>query len=240
MRALRSASLVAALLGLACAAARSSPAALAPDVARIFRISHRLPFGPPSASEYLGQIALERGADRLLHHPRLEEPLAGMSEHERDQTMQRLAADGIPRLADGLVVERALLVRDALTRADEPTCAAAWRGETPEQAARLVLLLPPAGLERWSEIAVESAEALLRDDPPHALDVGELESALDQLMLRVTERDAPAGQRLQAAFEEPGPIAPADACWAVRTLYQALAELPTDAQPRAARALITP
>jgi len=173
----------------------------------------------------------------LLESPDFQRRVEGMSQTEANALASRLSSEGLLRLSDEQLIVQAHLLSEAISLADEETCAAQLLGPTPEQAQQLLAKLSDASLREWSEISAEAFGASLRDAPRRPPSQAEIQEAFRRILASLPEAET---KRLAAALGNPTTLDSADACWSVRVIYQSFVSLPTGQQALVARVLAAP
>lgn len=170
----------------------------------------------------------------LLESPDFQRRVEGLSRTEAKALAFRLASEGLLRLSDEQLIARAQLLGEAISVADEETCAAQLLRPTPEQAQQLLAGLSDPSLRRWAEISAEASTASLRDAPRRIPDPTEVREAFRRVMAALPAAEA---ERLTRALGNPAALDASEACWTVRTIYASFTSLPPEGQALIARAL---
>ncbi len=191
---------------------------------------------PPSLSRF--DAAFQRHLTQLAQVPAFREQLDGLPPKELRAAIQSLAARGMRRLPDERLDVRTRVVGRMLDALDVQTCSAMATGKQNEAVHdAAVLVLDPASLEDWVALSFEAARAELEAAPDRRPSPTELQLALKALFERVPEADA---ERLRQALGDLGGQPPAEACWAARTTYASVQELPPPVARVLARELAGP
>ena len=170
----------------------------------------------------------------VLESEAFQRRIVGMSPPEVAALAQQLSSQGLLRVSDPQRVRRVLLISEALSEADEATCAAMLLGPSPDQAQGLLRYLSRESLAEFAQLAADSAAASLRDDPRPNPSQAEVQDALRRLTAASPAAEA---VRLSEALANPAALDPADACWTARTIYQRAAALPDGDRVLVARIL---
>lgn len=168
--------------------------------------------------------AFDRQLTQLATVSAFQAQLAGLPRKELRQAIQSLAAKGMRRLPDERLQVRTRIVGRMLQSLDVETCSAMATGKQNEVVHdAAVIVLDPESLEEWVALSFEAARAELEKRPSARPSQQELQLALNLLFKLVPEADSERlRQALAALSEQP----PAEACWAARTTYAAVAGLP--------------
>jgi hypothetical protein len=170
----------------------------------------------------------------LLESAGFKQRMQGLSQSDANALAFKLSAEGLLRLSDQQLISRAHLLSEAISLADEETCAAQLRGPTPEQAQQLLANLSDASLREWSKLSAEASAASLRDAPRLSPDQAGIQEAFRSILVSLPEAEA---SRLANALGRPAALDSVDACWTARTIYQSFVKLPTAEQALVARVL---
>lgn len=191
---------------------------------------------PPNLSRF--DAAFERQVAAFEGVPAFRAQLAGLPAKELRQAIQTLAAKGMRRLPDDRLQARTRIVGRMLEGLDVETCSAMATGRQNEAVHDAALLaLDPDSLDAWVALSFEAARAELEKRPVSRPTAQELQLSLDVLFKRVPEADA---GRLRVALAGLASQPPAEACWAARTTYAAVPDLPAPAARVLARELAGP
>jgi hypothetical protein len=170
----------------------------------------------------------------LLESPAFQQRIEGLNQSEVNALAFKLSSDGLLRLSDDQLIARAHLLNEAISLADEETCAAQLLGPTPEQAQQLLANLPDESLREWSKLSADASAASLRDAQRISPDPSQAQEAFRRILASLPEGDA---ERLANALGDPTALDPGDACWTSRTIFQSFAKLPNENQALVARVL---
>lgn len=177
---------------------------------------------PPNLSRFDAEF--DRQLAQIAEAPAFRAQLAGLPRKELHQAIQSLAAKGMRRLPDERLRVRTRIVGRMLEGLDVETCSAMATGR---QSAAVhdaaVLVLDPASVEEWVALSFEAARAELEKQATRRPTPQELQLALGALFRHVPEADA---ERLRQALANLADRPPAEACWAARTTYAAVPQLP--------------
>lgn len=151
---------------------------------------------------------------------------------------RRVGFGGLHRLEDRFLVEHAELMGRALAEAPEDLCAAVaqWRASS-RQYWSLLGGLSPSGMRRFLEVLRAGVMAELRGRTPWpAPDPEEVSTAFSLLGERLPE---PARDSLLRVLSPQASPSPAESCWAERTLYGSVPQVPDPWRAVLARAAVT-
>lgn len=167
---------------------------------------------PPGDVELIGK--------EVLAIPALQERVRDKPSAEIRATLQQLAAAGLPKLDDDSMLLRAQIFARLLAQADTPLCAGLTAGTASgEDLMQLLAKLPPEERKGWfktTRTAIEievSSPARAAGPAPAAEQVG---MALYQLTEGLPREE---GYRLLNNLGDVKKLAPAEACWTGRRLY---------------------
>lgn len=150
-----------------------------------------------------------------------------------------LAAAGLRRLDDSIVVRHAALVGRVLAAADTATCARLAAGPLLLELLRHpepLGAVDPAVARLLVDDMVFAADAELADQrPPRVLSDDEAVSAMTALLRLIPERER---DRLVHALTAPTSVGVGERCWAARTLYAGVARIDEAERPLLARAAL--
>jgi len=179
--------------------------------------------GEDSASR---EFTLLYGA-QLTADPAWQEVLrTAHSPAEAQEAVRQLTARGVVRLDDATLRARAGILRTLLA-SDPALCAAVARGQaTTATLAPAVMRLDTATRRTWYDVGAKAILAELHRTPPPAADADATEEAFRTLLGRLPPEQR---TRLRDVTAHAAGASDADACAALRTLYDGAAELP-DAQ----------
>lgn len=145
----------------------------------------------------------------------------GLSESQMTQATSRLAASGLVRLSDDLLMERARIMKRVLDNLNTVQCALVTEGglqATPDFMG-VIEELDPGLWQRMMTIGVRAAIAEIRDYPPPVTpSVSESDMAFQALAESMSGAEA---DRFVEAIEavDRGEASPVETCWLGRTLF---------------------
>ncbi len=202
------------------------------------RLAPETPETPRAPNLSRFDAAFEQHLAELAPLPAFRETLEGLPRAELRAAIQVLAAKGMRRLSDEQLLLRTRLVGRMLDGLDAATCRAMVTGEQNETVHdTAVIVLDPESLEQWTALSFEAARAELEQVPATSASPAELQLALAALFQRFPEAE---GERLRQALAKLSEQPPAEACWAARTMYAAVPELPAPISKVLARELAGP
>jgi hypothetical protein len=170
----------------------------------------------------------------VLKSPAFQQRIEGLNQNEINALAFNLADEGLLRLSDEQLVARAQLLSDAISLADEDTCAAQLLGPTPEQVQQLLANLSDQSLVAWSKLSAEAIAASLQGVPLRSPNQAGVEAAFRNILASLAEAEA---NRLALALRNPAALDTVDACWTAKTIYRSVASLPSAEQALLARVL---
>lgn len=182
--------------------------------------------------------AFERELLGLRESPAFRERLQGLPPDDLRAAIQGLGAKGMRRLPDERLDERTALVGRMLQGLDVGTCSDLVTGR---QSAAVhdaaVVVLDPDSVDRWVALVFEAARSELEARPAPEVSEGELRLALSVLFKSVPEAEQERLRQGLAALED---ASPPEACWAARTTYAAVPQIPRPLRGVLARELASP
>lgn len=168
---------------------------------------------PPGEVELFGK--------EVLNIPALQERVRDKPAAEIRATIQQLAAAGLPKLGDDSMLLRAQIFAHLLAQADTPLCGGLAAGNVSgEDLMQLIAKLPPEERKGWFKTARTAIEIEVASPPrtagpaPTAEQVG---MALHELTAGLPREE---GYRLFNNLGGMKKLAPAEACWTGRRLYE--------------------
>jgi hypothetical protein len=211
-------------------------AATTPYVAPALR-SAAAPIFPKSRVER----AVEGFEARLAALPEWQERTRGRSRKEILDIAYELGFRGVSRLDDASLASAAGMLAWFLQDLDVPTCGGIVKGTLAKERVSAVFMTrlstaDPQVLDTWMEVLYAAAVAELKGRqvvPPSSRDAA---GALQLLLSRMPAKDADLLRRTLMAMKR------ADdehACWAARTVYHYLPQLPDEPRRDLTRALFT-
>ena len=185
--------------------------------------------------------AVEGFEARLAALPEWQERTRGRSRKEILEVAHDLGFRGVARLDDESLTAAAGLLASFLADLDVPTCGGMVKGTLAKErvSAAFVRQLDKADqqtIDTWMDVLYAAASAELKGRrvvTPSNRDVG---GALQLLLSRMPQKDADLLRHTLVGMKR------ADdehACWAVRTMYHYLPQLPDEARRDLTRALFT-
>ncbi|WP_303636084.1 MULTISPECIES: hypothetical protein [Stenotrophomonas] len=174
----------------------------------------------------------DRMVRRLIVDPRYAQRIrqAG-SKGKAAQAGTQLTLDGIARLPPQRLEQRARIMASILHAMPVEDCARSARATTAADVSQLSTLffaqlekLPPADIDAWFEMSYEAGIAELEQRPPSTVSEAQIQAASEAFMASLPS-DA-ARSRAMAIMPQMETATPADACWASRTMFDAVATLP--------------
>lgn len=198
-------------------------------------------FAAPVLPKSRVERAMESFEARLAALPEWQERTRGRSRAEILDMAHELGFRGVSRLDDESLATATTMVASMLADVDTPTCGRIVKGKlaTTDVSAVVVGQLEkadPQTLDAWMDVLFAAARAELKGQQvltPAARDVG---SAMQLLLSRMPRRDAELLRQTmlvaKASDDE-------HACWAARTLYHYLPQLPDQARRDLTRAMFS-
>jgi len=196
-------------------------------------------FAAPVLPKTRVERALERFEARLSALPEWRERTRGRSRTEVLEIAHELGFRGVSRLDDGSLATATGMLASILADVDASTCGRLVKGKLSNRDVAAVVVggfekADPETLDAWMDVLYAAASAELRDQhvlAPAARDVG---GAMQQLLSRMSRQDAELLRHtllgIKRADDE-------HACWAARTLYYYLPQLPDQARRDLTRAV---
>lgn len=143
----------------------------------------------------------------------------------------QLALDGIARLPLPMLEQRAKVMGSMLHAMPEQDCARVARTSTAAEVAQLGDLFfahlekrPAEDIEFWFEMSYQATLAELEQHPPTRLKDAQIQAASEAFILSLpTDAVRSRAIAVMPALEA---ASPADACWATRTMFDAVTTLP--------------
>ena len=174
----------------------------------------------------------DRMVRRLIVDPRYTERIKQAG--SKDKALQvgaQLTLDGITRLPPQRLEQRAKVMASVLHAMPVEDCARISRATTAAEVAQLSTLffarlekLPPADIDAWFEMSYQAGIAELEQRPPSKISEAQIQAASEAFMASLPS-DA-VRSRAMAIMPHMETAAPADVCWASRTMFNAVATLP--------------
>lgn len=174
----------------------------------------------------------DRLVRRLIVDPRYMERIKQAGSKEKAiQAGAQLSLDGIARLPPQRLEQRAKVMAAILHAMPVEDCARISRATGAAEVARLSTVffaqlekLPPADIDAWFEMSYQASIAELEQRPPIKISEAQIQAASEAFMDSLPSDAVRA--RAMAVLPEIETAAPADACWASRTMFDAVATLP--------------
>jgi hypothetical protein len=185
--------------------------------------------------------AVEGFESRLAALPEWQERTRARSRKEILEIAHDLGFRGVARLDDESLAAAAGLLGSFLTDLDAPTCGGLVKGTLPKErtAAAFMRRLDKSdqqAIETWMDVPYAAASAELKGRKVVTPGSRETGGAIVQLLSRMPQKDADLLRRtlmgIKRADDE-------HACWAVRTVYHYLPQLPDEVRRDLTRALFT-
>jgi hypothetical protein len=185
--------------------------------------------------------AVESFEARLAALPEWQERTRGRSRKEVLEIAHELGFRGVARLDDESLAAAADLLTSFLADLDTPTCGGLVKGTLAKErvSAAFMRRLDKADqqtIDAWMDVLYAAASAELKGRQVVAPGRREVGGALVLLLSRMPQQDADLLRRTLTGIKR------ADdehACWAVRTMYHYLPQLPDEARRDLTRALFT-
>jgi len=196
-------------------------------------------FAAPVLPKTRAERAIEGFEARLAALPEWRERTRGRSRTEVLEIAHELGFRGVSRLDDDSLATATGMLASILADVDAPTCGRIVKGKLSNADVAAVVVrrfekADPQTLDAWMDVLYAAASAELRDQhvlAPAARDVG---GAMQQLLSRMSRQDAELLRHtllgIKRADDE-------HACWAARTLYYYLPQLPDQARRDLTRAV---
>lgn len=174
----------------------------------------------------------DRMVRRLIIDPRYMDRIKQAGSKEKaTQAGAQLTLDGIARLPPQRLEQRAKLMASILHAMPVKECAQVSRATTAPEVARLSTVffaqlekLPPADIDAWFEMSYQASIAELEQQPPSKMSEAQVQAASEAFMASLPSDEVRS--RALAVMPHMETVPPADACWASRTLFDAVATLP--------------
>lgn len=185
--------------------------------------------------------AVEGFESRLAALPEWQERTRGRSRKEVLEIAHDLGFRGVARLDDESLAAAARLLASFLADLDAPTCGGLVKGTLPKERASAAFMRrldksDQQAIDTWMDVLYAAASAELKGRQVVTPGSREIGGALVQLLSRMPQNDADLLRRTLTGIKR------ADdehACWAVRTVYHYLPQLPDEARRDLTRALFT-
>lgn len=185
--------------------------------------------------------AVEGFEARLAALPEWQERTRGRSRKEVLEIAHDLGFRGVARLDDDSLTATTGLLSTFLAELDVPTCGAMVKGTLAKErvSAAFMKQLEKSDqqtIDTWMDVLYSAASAELKGRPVMTPSSREVGGALQLLLTRMPRNDAELLKRtlmgMKRADDE-------HACWAVRTMYHYLPQLPDESRRDLTRALFT-
>jgi hypothetical protein len=185
--------------------------------------------------------AVEGFEARLATLPEWQERTRGRSRKEVLEIAHDLGFRGVARLDDESLMAAAGLLASFLADLDVPTCGGMVKGTLAKERVSVAFMrqmdkADQQTIETWMDVLYAAASAELKGRQVVTPSSREVGGALQLLLARMPQKDADLLRRtimgMKRADDE-------HACWAVRTMYHYLPQLPDEARRDLTRALFT-
>jgi hypothetical protein len=197
------------------------------------------------AAPILPKSRVERAVEgfeaRLIALPEWQERTRGRSRKEILDISYELGFRGVSRLDDASLASAAAMLTWFLADLDGPTCGGIVKGTLPKEQISIVFMkrldtAEPQVLDTWMEVLYAAAVAELKGRQVVPPSSRETAAALQLLFSRMPATDADLLRRtlvmMKRADDE-------HACWAARTVYHYLPQLPDEPRRDLTRALFS-
>ncbi|WP_421570258.1 hypothetical protein [Stenotrophomonas sp. PD6] len=174
---------------------------------------------------------VDRVTRKLIHEPAYLERMKGLKPGQAQEMGAMLAMNGLGRLELPMLERRAQLVGQLLQKLPEAQCGEIAKATTPAEVSRTtdrmletLATMPQGAIDEWFDIAYAATVAELQQLPKKQVTEAQVNAAavsLVQLIPTEAERE-----RIGTVMSNLPGATPADACWAVRTMYTTLPKLP--------------
>jgi len=163
---------------------------------------------------------------KVARDPEIRRALEGVSREDRSAKLQELSKDGISRLDNSTLLERARIMSAIYSRMSDRACACIERGSTPTEndnveLEQALLRLEADGVAKWMGCLYKAMLAEVRQNPKRIVTRPELLAAFGALEQKIGRSGA---MRVDAGFDSHAPDA--ELSWAARTVYSVAPTLP--------------
>ena len=198
-------------------------------------------FAAPIFPKSRVERAVEGFEARLAALPEWQERTRGRSRREVLDIAHDVGFRGVARLDDASLAAAAGMLAWFLEDLDVPTCGGIVKGTLAKDRVSVAFMrrldkADPQVLDTWMEVLYAAAIAELKGRQVATPSSGEAAGALRLLLSRMPSKDADLLRRtlmeMKRADDE-------HACWAARTMYHYLPQLPDEARRDLTRALFT-
>ncbi|WP_313346072.1 hypothetical protein [Stenotrophomonas sp.] len=174
---------------------------------------------------------VDRVTRKLIHEPTYMARMKGLEPGKAREMGATLSMNGLGRLELPMLERRALLVGQLLEKLPEAQCGEIAKAVTPAQVSRTtdrmletLATLPQGAIDEWFDIAYAATLAELQQRPKTQVTEAQVNASATALV-ELLPNDAERERIGRVMSNLPG-ATDADACWAVRTMYTTLPELP--------------
>jgi len=197
------------------------------------------------AAPILPKSRVERAVEgfeaRLAVLPEWQERTRGRSRKEVLEIANQLGLRGVARLDDESLAAAAGLLASFLADLDVPTCGGLVKGTLAKERVSAAFLRQleksdRQTIETWMDVLYAAASAELKGRQVVTPSSREVGGALRLLLSQMPEKDADLLRRTLMGIKRSDDE---HACWAVRTMYHYLPQLPDEARRDLTRALFT-
>lgn len=197
------------------------------------------------AAPILPKSRVERAVEgfeaRLAALPEWQERTRGRSRKEVLEIANELGLRGVARLDDESLAAAAGLLASFLADLDVPTCGGLVKGTLAKERVSAAFLRQleksdRQTIETWMDVLYAAASAELKGRQVVTPSSREVGGALRLLLSQMPEKDADLLRRTLMGIKRSDDE---HACWAVRTMYHYLPQLPDEARRDLTRALFT-
>jgi hypothetical protein len=198
-------------------------------------------FAAPILPKSLAERAVESFEARLVAIPEWQERTRGRSRKEMMDIAHDVGFRGVSRLDDASLAAAAGMLAWFLEDLDAPTCGGIVKGTLARDRVSAAFMkrldtAPPQMLDTWMDVLYAAAIAELTGRQVVAPSSRDTAGALQLLLSRMPPKDADLLRHtltgLKRADDE-------HACWAARTMYHYLPQLPDEPRRDLTRALFT-
>jgi len=195
-------------------------------------------FAAPVLPKTRVERALERFEARLSALPEWRERTRGRSRTEVLEIAHELGFRGVSRLDDGSLATATGMLASILADVDASTCGRLVKGKLSNRDVAAVVVggfekADPETLDAWMDVLYAAASAELKGQQVLAPAARDVSGAMQLLLSRMSRQDAELLRHtllgIRRANDE-------HACWAARTLYYYLLQLPDQARRDLTRA----
>lgn len=198
-------------------------------------------FAAPVFPKTKMERAMESFEARLAALPEWQERTRGRSRDEILEIAHELGFRGVSRLEDESLATATEMLATILGSVDASTCGRIVKGKLGQREVSLVVLnqfdkVDPQTLDAWMGVLYAAATAELRGQHVVTPANRDVAGAMQLLLARMPRKDAELLRRTLAGVKQ------ADdehACWATRTVYHYLSQLPDQARRDLTRALFS-